>query len=190
MLLIATEKTHFQFKGNFFDQIDGVAMGSPLGPLFANVFMQDFETKHMQELESLGVNKWYRYVDDIFATVSVKDQASSILKFLNEQHKNIKFTIEYEKNNKLPFLDTNVIRKVNKYITTIFHKKTFTGVYLNWTSLTSRKYKIGLIKCLLDRIWRICSDENDRELEIRTLESILLKNQYPTNVIQVEFEKF
>ena len=30
LLVICTQKSHFQFKGNFLDQIDGVAMGSPL----------------------------------------------------------------------------------------------------------------------------------------------------------------
>ena len=43
LLVICTQKSHFQFKGNFFDQIDGVAMGSPLGPLFAEFFMMYFE---------------------------------------------------------------------------------------------------------------------------------------------------
>ena len=33
---LANCETHFVFKGKFFDQIDGVAMGSPLAPVFAN----------------------------------------------------------------------------------------------------------------------------------------------------------
>ena len=45
-------------------------MGSPLGPLFANIFMSNFESKTMVELKKLGVIHWYRYVDDIFAVVS------------------------------------------------------------------------------------------------------------------------
>ena len=74
--------------------------------------------------------------------------------------------------------------------TTLYHKPTFTGVYLNWTSLTSRKYKIGLIKCLLDRIWKICSEEVDKEFETEKLKNILLKNEYPIQIIDTEFEKF
>ena len=48
LLVICTQKSHFQFKGNFFDQIDGVAMGSPLGPTFAEMFMAYFEEKYME----------------------------------------------------------------------------------------------------------------------------------------------
>ena len=36
---IATSKTHFTFDGSIFDQIDGVAMGFPLVPVLANLFM-------------------------------------------------------------------------------------------------------------------------------------------------------
>ena len=45
----------FQFKGNFFDQIDGVQMGSPLGPTFAEIFMAYFEEKYMELQKEHGV---------------------------------------------------------------------------------------------------------------------------------------
>ena len=40
----ATSGTYFLFQGTFYDQIDGVAMGSPLGPVLANLFMGYYET--------------------------------------------------------------------------------------------------------------------------------------------------
>jgi hypothetical protein len=182
--------SHFQFNGDFYDQVDGVAMGSPLGPLFANVFMSNFETKHVQEMKRLGLKRWKRYVDDVFATFNREEQSNQVLAFLNAQHANIKFTLEKENNNQLPFLDISVIRTRTKYKTTLYRKKTFTGVYLNWTSLTSRKYKIGLIHCLLDRIWRICAEEKDRKDEVEKLRAILEKNEYPVRVINKEIELF
>ena len=72
----------------------------------------------------------------------------------------------------------------------MYRKPTFTGVYLHWDSLTSRKYKIGLIKCLLNRIWRICSDLETRSLETSRAKSILLKNNYPAHVLDKEITKF
>jgi len=38
-LRAATNHQLFQFNGHLYEQIDGVAMGSPLGPLMASVFM-------------------------------------------------------------------------------------------------------------------------------------------------------
>ena len=165
-------------------------MGSPLGPLFANVFMSNFERKHRQALTELGVRTWLRYVDDIFVTLSDVADADRALEFLNKQHPNIRFTIEHESEGKLPFLDTCVYRGLNSYRTTIYRKKTFTGVYLNWTSLTTKKYKIGLIYCLMDRIWKICADPNDRDQEVSKLRAILAKNEYPEFVIEREIDKF
>ena len=115
-----------------------------------------------------------------------KEDAEKILEFLNNQHGNIKFTIEHETDGKLPFLDTEVERHIGKYTTTVYHKPTFTGVYLNWTSLTARRYKIGLIKCLTKRILLICSDENARESHLKKLKQLLLRNQYPSEVIERE----
>ena len=40
---LATCETHFLFKGKFYDQINGVAMGSPLAPVLANLFMSHYE---------------------------------------------------------------------------------------------------------------------------------------------------
>ena len=190
LLRICTQESHFQFNGKYYDQLDGVAMGSPLGPLFANAFMGDFERKHMSRLRELGVKQWWRYVDDIFASVGSSEEADKILEYINHQHPNIKFTVEHEANYKLPFLDTCVVRKRNCYNTTIYRKKTFTGVYLNWTSLTARRYKIGLIKCLAERIWRIVSDETERLVEIEKLKLILAKNEYPAEVIDNTISKF
>ena len=34
-----TSGTHFLFNGDYYNQIDGVAMGYPLGPVLANLFM-------------------------------------------------------------------------------------------------------------------------------------------------------
>ena len=36
LFLFATSQTHFIFNGKFYNQIDGVAMGSPLAPVLAN----------------------------------------------------------------------------------------------------------------------------------------------------------
>ena len=79
----------------------------------------------MQHLKELGANIWLRYVDDIFATIFNKQRAIQILSFLNEQHPNIRFTIEFEKNNELSFLDTLFKRSIGKYYTAMFQKKVY-----------------------------------------------------------------
>ena len=69
---IATQESHFQFLGIFYDQIDGVAMGSPLGPTLANIFMNHLEEQFVDQIKTkFGVLVWLRYVDDI--CILIKD---------------------------------------------------------------------------------------------------------------------
>jgi hypothetical protein len=153
--------------------------------------MNDFENKHMKELKKLGVRIWYRYVDDTFVIIRCKDQAEKILEFLNNQHPTIKFTMEKEDKNSLNFLDVKIRRNKDLSISTsTYRKPTFTGVMLNWNSLTSIKYKIGLISCLLDRSFKICSSEKQKLIEMEQLRDLLIKNNYPSQIIEKEFEKF
>ena len=50
------------------DIIDGVAMGSPLGPALANIFMCSFKNKWLKDCpHSLKLVLYRWYVDDIFA---------------------------------------------------------------------------------------------------------------------------
>ena len=45
----ATSGTHFLFDGSYYDQIDGVAMGCPVGPVFANLFMGFHEKRWLDQ---------------------------------------------------------------------------------------------------------------------------------------------
>ena len=185
------QESIFTFNNKLFKQIDGVSMGSRLGPIIANIFMDYFECQHMNELTKLGVKLWLRYVDDTFVVINNKNQADKILDFLNKCHPTIKFTIEKETNNEINFLDVKVKRELDGTITTsTYRKPTFTGVMLNWNSLTSIKYKKGLIGCLLDRSYKICSNNQQRIIEMEELRDLLLKNNYPQQIIQNEFDKF
>ena len=45
VFLFVTSQTHFIFNSKFYNQIDGVAMGFPLIPVLANIFMGFHESK-------------------------------------------------------------------------------------------------------------------------------------------------
>ena len=75
LLEFATKKSHFLFDGQYYDQIDGVAMGSPLGPVLANIFMRYFEEKWVMN-GTVRPSFWYRYVDDTFTMFDSKDTAN------------------------------------------------------------------------------------------------------------------
>ena len=45
LLEFCLKTTYFQFQGSFYQQINGAAMGSPISPIVANLFMEDFEVR-------------------------------------------------------------------------------------------------------------------------------------------------
>ena len=105
----ATKDQLFLFNGQLYEQTDGVAMGSPLGPLLANVFMCSIE----ETLERDGKMPAYyrRYVDDTLTIVPNIASANEFLETLNHCHPSVKFTMEIENNGMLPFLGTQLLSK-------------------------------------------------------------------------------
>ena len=92
------------FNNKFYKQIDGVAMGSPLGPALANIFMRNFENKWLKDCpHSLKPVFYRRYVEDIFVLFSSLDQAEKFKKYLSSKHPNIKFLLEKENEGRLSF---------------------------------------------------------------------------------------
>ena len=90
---------------NFIIQIDGVAIGSPLAPVLANIFMCFYESKWLNNEYNLNKPKFYlRYVDDILAVFEKEQVSLNSLNFLNNKHPNIKFTIEKQVNLTIPSL--------------------------------------------------------------------------------------
>ena len=51
LLTLSTKSVRFSFNNEIYIQIDGVAMGSPLGPAIANIFMVELETTLVPRLE-------------------------------------------------------------------------------------------------------------------------------------------
>ena len=51
LLYLCTKHVHFKFNNEIYIQCDGVAMGSPLGPLLANIFMMSLEDNNLPKLE-------------------------------------------------------------------------------------------------------------------------------------------
>ena len=72
------------FRGKFYNQIDGVAMSSPLAPVLANIFMGFHESKWLNEYNLNKPNFYLRYVDDILAAFDNEQNSLIFLDFLKK----------------------------------------------------------------------------------------------------------
>ena len=127
LLELASLDNHFLFDGTIYKQIDGVAMGSPLGPTLAMAFMCYMEEKWLSDCPLDFKPLFYRrYVDDTFLIFKSQTNVQKFLEYLNSKHPNIKFTCDNEENFTLPFLDVNIKHTLNQISTSLYRKPTFT----------------------------------------------------------------
>lgn len=179
LLLLCTKSVIFSFNNELYNQTDGVAMGSPLGPVLANIFMVELERKVIPKLRNY-MTPWKRYVDDTIAWIKPKF-IEKVTQELNNFHKNIKFTHELQDiNGKISFLDVLIIIGDTEIETTVFRKPTNNDIYLHWDSFAPHNWKTGTIKTLFQRAFMICSTEELLRIEINYLYEVFTKiNGYP-----------
>ena len=63
MLILCTKNVHYIFESRIYVQTDGIALGSPLGPVLANIFMIQLENSLLPNLTNY-ITFWKQYVDD------------------------------------------------------------------------------------------------------------------------------
>ena len=182
-LTLAMTETCFIFDGNLYKQCDGVSMGSPLGPTFANSFLSFHEKNWIDECpDEIKPIKYRRYVDDIFILCQDQEHHRKFLEYMNTRHENIAFTEELEVNNTLSFLDVAITRSDEGFVTNLYRKSTFSGVFTNFFSFLSIQYKASLVSTLLFRCFHLSSSTTIFHQEVERLRSILAKKLLPPRV--------
>ncbi|KAJ8917059.1 hypothetical protein NQ315_012978 [Exocentrus adspersus] len=190
LLTLCIKTTYFQLENDFYQQDFGMAMGSSLSPIMSNIFMEHFEETYVKSY----INKpkiWWRYVDDVFSIwPHGQDNLTDFLNFLNNIEPTIKFTLELEENNKLPFLDVMISKNTeinSNFQTNVYRKKTNTNRYLNFNSNHHLSIKKGVIKSLYDRAKLVSSNVNFFNQEKDHIKNILKENAYPINLVDRAF---
>ena len=148
-------------------------MGTPLGPLLANVFMCSIEDKLDQDGK---LPSYYRrYVDDTFTIMSDIPSAGALLDTLNNCLPPAKFTMEVERNSSLPFIGIELLNLAPRIRTKVYIKPTNTGLLLHYQSYVDNRYKRNLITAMLHRAYCISSDWSYSSKECDRLETVFLK---------------
>ena len=111
----------FLFDDILYRQKEGLGMGLPLGPTFANMFMCFHENVWLSECPSDFKPFLYRrYVDDIFLLFRAKSHVNLFFEYLNSKHPNIQFTMDHEIDGSISFLDASIYRENNNFSTSVF----------------------------------------------------------------------
>ena len=187
LLETCLRSTYFSYQGDFYEQVEGAAMGSPVSAVVANLYMEFFEEMALTSAPDKPA-LWKRYVDDIWCIVK-KGKEEELLDHLNSVRPSIKFTMELEKDGKLPFLDCSLQRGEDGMLTsTVYRKPTHTDRYLHYTSHHPVHVKRGVVRSLYDRARRVTNMESDLGREEDHLHRVFSNNGYPEAIIRAGSE--
>ena len=106
MLTFCVETTYFGMGSDIYRQEEGLAMGSLLSPVLANIYMEYFAEMALGST-LLKPSMWLRYVDDIFILCPHQEDVQILLDQMNSIRPSLQFTMEKEKD-ELPFPDALV----------------------------------------------------------------------------------
>ena len=108
------------FDGDYYCQIDDVAMGSPLRSAFANAFLWHYEKQELSNCPpDFQPQIFRRYVDDIFVTFISQAEVKRFVNYMKKQQPNVKFTFKVEQKNTFSFLDIKICCENNKFNTSV-----------------------------------------------------------------------
>lgn len=161
-------------------------MGSPASPIFCDIVVQDLELNCFDKVD-FDIPIYVRYVDDSFMVLP-KSKVDYIVDLFNSQDPHLKFTFELEKDNKLAFLDTEVIKRENKIITNWYQKETFSGRVLHFYSYHPIHQKRAMVFNLVDKAV-LLADKDFHFDNLAKVTQILTNNCYPKKFIQANMKR-
>ena len=182
MCLSASEMV---YNGKLYLQKKGLPMGGTLSPIAAELVMQYIEEQFFEDCRLLGMvpKFWKRLVDDVIVIGKTKN-FPHWLNMCNAIEQNISFTMEFEKDRCLPFLDVHIEYDLNNQLhTTVYLKPMATDRVLPYSSSHCMTQKLGVLKNLIHRAHVVCSSENLLNTEINRLKGAFQEGGYPKHVV-------
>lgn len=181
---------YFLFEKDYYLQLQGTAMGTPLAPSYANLFMGKFEEDFVYNNPFISsVKVWFRYIDDCFMIWGGSEsELLNFITFLNSRAPTITFSSERDLKS-IHFLDVLISKQNNEISTTVFRKSTDKNTLLSADSHHPVPLKRGLPLSQLYRIRRICDTDAEFENQSTALLNRFRARGYPDQWLSTAYEK-
>ena len=102
----------------------------------------------------------------------------------------MKFIFEREDLNNFSFLEVKITRKKNQFVTSIFRKATFSGIFTNCESFIFDTCKTGSAHTLVLWFFKVCSRMDNFYIEVEHLRGNFKCSNYSVNIIDQCIKKF
>jgi hypothetical protein len=181
------KNNYFIYDGQYYQQIRGGAMGSPLTLTMANCYMYFFEQTIARQIRNSG-GLYFRYIDDIFIAVNWPERHfRKELARWSSFDDNIKLNAHIQSS--IEFLDVHVRNIDGKLQTSVYHKPSYEPYYLPYSSVHPLHVKENIPFTMIYRAIFYCSSFELYVKERESLRIALLMNKYPNNFIDAQFNR-
>ena len=172
LLEFCLNNTYVFFQGQYYEQREGTAIGSPVSPIVANIYMESLKTIHSTQMtiqQECGRDMWM--------TLLLSRTLNTRTRFLQGHTVHSKDT---RPDGAIPFLDIIIIpTPVGTLTTGIYRKPTHRDQYLQWDSHNHISLKYVVINIFSHRAKIVCPTPELLGKEVHHLQEALSKCKYP-----------
>ncbi|XP_066937052.1 uncharacterized protein [Macrobrachium rosenbergii] len=166
-------------------QKDGIAMGSPLGILFANFYMGTVEEHVLERIQQ--PKKYARYINDVFIQADNEEEVE-VLHQTFQQCSVLNYTVEFSTDDRVPFLDVMVTKTEWNLKTSVYTKSTNLGLCLNRDRECPAGFKNTTVRTFIRRALSHCSTWQDTNKEFEHAAQMLVNNGFTNKLINKEIQ--
>ena len=189
IIRVILNQTFFTFNDKTYLQNYGITMGAPSSVKLANIALYKHLDKILKNYSDIQPLLHLRLIDDIFGIwPGTEIELFNWVKYLNDSHQSIKFTLESSKT-EIPFLDTLVYVEQNKVKTKLYKKPTDNKQYLHFNSEHPQHVKKAIPYAQALRYRRIIEDDNILKLELEKLKLNFLNRLYPEDIVDTAIDR-
>ena len=189
---ILVNNIHFVYDNVVYRQIYGLSMGSPASVSLAELYMNFVETRIMNSFPFAdSILVYRRFIDDCLVIIEdvMTYQAGivlqSFLDFCNcfDPTGRLQFTIEYECDDKLPFLDILLLHEAEGLGMSVYRKSTHSNRYIPFNSCVPKSLLCQIVSNMRRRAYSYCSSDNLLHNELKFLLSTFVNNGYSSSLV-------
>lgn len=152
----------FSFGDTYWKQETGTAMGTPPAPPWANLYYSICEEQFLSRFDQ-NLVLYKRFIDDVLGIwkPSTDDDWTSFQLAMNDESFGLRWIVS-TRSSKVDFMDLTLTLQDDKIVTTLFEKPSNHHLYIPPNSCHPPGLLRGMVHGMLNRIYTLCSNEDDQ----------------------------
>ena len=185
------EQNYFQYDNFFYKPQKGIAMGSPISGMLAEIYLQYIENDYIKHsFDSNEIIFYRRYVYDILIIYNQnKIKEDQILVKINNIDEHLQFKMTIEENGNIDFLDLTIHRGNKNLSISIYRKATNTDTTIHYLSNHPYEQKMAAYRCYIHRMLTLPISQISLKKEWTSICTMAISNGFPEKIIHNLKEK-